>query len=100
MNRVDLEKTSLSANDLADLARTETVVLTRKGKPLVAVQPLGGSDWESISLANNPKFQAIIEDSRRSYREHGGVSLDEVCAELGLQRRRRRPKTKKTAKRK
>jgi hypothetical protein len=100
MNRVEVDETDLSAKDLAKLARTGTVVLTRKGKALAAVNALNGSDWESVALANNPKFQAIIEESRRSYREEGGVSLDQVCAELGLKSpKRRRPKRKRMAKR-
>ena len=30
------------------------VILTRKGKPLAAVNDLSDADWESVSLANNP----------------------------------------------
>lgn len=96
MNRIELEKTVLTLPDLAELAQNGTVILTRKGKPLVAVKPLNGNDWESLSLAGNPQFLALIEESRRSYREQGGISLDDVRKELGLTGKRAR----KTAKRK
>jgi hypothetical protein len=94
MKTVELEKTTLTASALASLAKNGTVILTRKGKPLVSVKDLSGSDWESISLANNPRFLALIEESRRSYRQHGGISLAEIRRELGLTRKARQPKSK------
>jgi hypothetical protein len=39
---------------------------------------------ESASLANNPRFRALIEQSRRSYSEQGGIGLEDVRRELGL----------------
>jgi hypothetical protein len=40
------------------------------------------------SLANNPKFIALVEASRRSYREQGGVALSDIRREFGLRQRR------------
>jgi hypothetical protein len=84
MKVVALEKTALSVADIARMAMKEPVILTRKGKPFVSVKSVFGNDWESVSLANNPRFRAIIEDARRSYREQGGIGIDEVRKELGL----------------
>ncbi len=95
MNRVELDDTELSIPDLAELAKKGTVILTRNGKALAAVKTLPGADWESISLASNPRFQALIEESRRSYREQGGRSLAEIRAELGLTAKGRRAKPKR-----
>jgi hypothetical protein len=39
---------------------------------------------EGSRLWANPRFRAIIEDARRSYREQGGITIDEVRKELGL----------------
>ena len=88
MKTVAVEDTTLTADELARRAEREPVILTRNGRPLVAVKDLSGSDWESVSLANNPKFIALIEASRRSYREKGGIPLDQVRKELGLKPRR------------
>ncbi len=100
MKTIAVEDTTLTAEELARMAEKDLVVLTRKGNPLVALKNLSGSDWESVSLANNPKFIALVEASRRSYREHGGISLDRIRRELGLRpkgktpvRRRRGKKT-------
>jgi hypothetical protein len=42
------------------------------------------SDWESTALANHPRFVAIIEKSRRSYREQGGIGIEQLRRELVL----------------
>jgi hypothetical protein len=47
----------------------------------LAVKEVSGSDRESVSLASNPRFMALIEESRRSYRERGGIGLDDVRRE-------------------
>src|SRR5208337_3218224 len=51
MKLVALEKTTMTVAELAELAKEGPVVLTRAGRPVVAVKDLSGSDWESISLA-------------------------------------------------
>jgi len=35
--------------------------------------------------AHNPRFAALIEQSRRSYRDEGGISLEQLRRELGLE---------------
>ncbi|NLF71774.1 MAG: hypothetical protein GX575_22310 [Candidatus Anammoximicrobium sp.] len=84
MKTVPVEDTALTADELARMAKRELVILTRKGQPLVAAKDLSGFDWETVSLANNPKFIALIEASRRSYREKGGIPLDQIREKLGL----------------
>jgi hypothetical protein len=96
MNVVPLERSKLTLPEVAELAKAGTVILTRGGKPVVAVKDLSRSDWESVSLANNPKFLAIIEESRRSYRESGGIPLDDLRKGLGLKPKRRSRSRKKT----
>lgn len=86
MNVVEIENANL--REVADLARSGTVILTRAGKPLAAVKDLSQSDWESVSLAANPRFRDLIEQSRRSYREEGGIGLEDLRKELGLKTRR------------
>jgi hypothetical protein len=89
MNRIELEGTDLTLPDLAKLLKKGTVILMRKGKPLAAVKALAGNDWESVSLSNNPRFLALIEESRRSYREKGGISLEAIRKELALAKPKR-----------
>ena len=98
MKTVAMEDTALTAKDLAAMAKKEPVILTRKGNPLVAIKNVSGSDWEAVSLANNPKFIALVEASRRAYRERGGIGLSDLRRELGLRKKLRtavRPQGKK-----
>jgi hypothetical protein len=84
MKVVPLEETTLTVPQLEEMVKDGPVILTRNGQPLLAVKDVSGSDWESVSLASNPRFLAIIEESRRSYREEGGIRLDDIRRELGL----------------
>lgn len=61
------------------------VRLTRDGQPLVSVRLVPGSDWESAALAQDTHFLSIIERSRRSYQESGGIGIERLRRELGLE---------------
>jgi hypothetical protein len=41
-------------------------------------------DEETIAVANNPKFLAILERSRARHKVEGGISLEEMRRRLGL----------------
>jgi hypothetical protein len=84
MKVLPIEGNKKSIAELAQMAKNGPVILTRDGRPLAAVRDLSGKDWESVSLANNPQFMAIIESSRRSFRIKGGIGIDQVRQQLGL----------------
>lgn len=84
MKVIAVEESTLSLPDLAELAKDGPVILTQKGEPLASVQMLDGADWESVALANDPGFTALIEEARRHCRAHGAISLESVLQELGL----------------
>ena len=91
MKVLKLETTDLSLPEMAKLAKDGPIIFTRKGKPVLAVRDLSKSDWESLALAENPRFQALIEESRRSYQEHGGIHSEQLRKELNLKPFQRRP---------
>jgi len=77
---------------LAEYARglkRRPVILTRRGKPVAALVSVEHEDWESISLATNPQFMAIIERSRARQAAEGGIPIAEVRRRLGLPKLRR-----------
>lgn len=43
------------------------------------------ADYETVSLSYNPKFQAIIEQSRKQQQAGKGTSSEEVRKKLGLE---------------
>ena len=98
MKLVPVDQTELTVPEIAKMAKQETVILTQNGKPLAAVKDLSGTDWESVSLANDPKFIAIIEASRRSYRKSGSTSLRDLRSDLGLKSKSGKPVARKRRK--
>jgi hypothetical protein len=78
-----LEDTTLTVSELEELVKEGPVILTRDGQPCLVIKDASGSDWESISLGLNPRFLALIESSRRSHREKGGVGLDDLRRDIG-----------------
>jgi hypothetical protein len=85
MRTIDVADATDSLSHYAKKGLKEALVVTRRGKPLLAVTPINMDDWESIALANNPKFLAIIERSRKSQKPR--VSTEEMRRRLGLKRR-------------
>lgn len=85
MKVVPLEQSTLTVPELVALARGGPVILTQGGLPLVSIRDVSDSDLESASLAHDPRFSALIEGSRRSYRERGGVGMADLRRELGLE---------------
>lgn len=54
-----------------------SVAIMYHGVMLAALVPME-SDYESVTLATDPQFRAMLERSRKSYREEGGIPADEV----------------------
>ena len=90
MKLMELEKATGSLARYARVARKEPLILTIHGKPVVALLFVGNVDWETLSLSTNPDFLEIIEESRKSLREEGGISEEEMRRRLGLKGKTRR----------
>ena len=89
MKTIDIADATASLSDYAAKGLKEAVVVTRGGKPVLALTPIRKGDWESIALATNPKFLAIVERSRTSHKPGTGISTAEMRRRLGLKRRAR-----------
>jgi hypothetical protein len=76
--------TELDTKRLLAMADRETVVVTRNGRPFRALFALRGQDWESYVVSRSPVFKRAVARARRSYRKHGGVSLEEVKKRYGI----------------
>lgn len=87
MKTIDVADATTTLSEYARKGLREAVVVTRRGKPVLAVTPLSG-DWESIAVANNPKFLKIVERSRASLAAGKGISSEEMRRRLGLPKRK------------
>lgn len=67
-------------------AQAGPIVLTRRGRPVAALVPIQGMDLEQLTLATNEQFLALIERARTRQKAEGGLSIDEVRRELGVER--------------
>jgi hypothetical protein len=84
MKTVAIETSDLKLSELSGMTRSGMLIVTKKGEPVYSITRLSADDRERLALARNPKFRAIIEDSRRSLRTEGGLTMEEVCQEFGL----------------
>ncbi len=84
MKTLDLTKATAPLAKYARDAKKETVVITRRGRPMAAVVPISNADWETISLSTNPDFLALIERSRARCKPGQGISSAEMRRRLGL----------------
>src|SRR5712691_7516717 len=71
-------------------SRKGPVIITQNGKRVAVLLAVTDEDeLERLLLAHSPKFQAILDKSRRSIEETGGIPHDvfwrEVEAESGKQ---------------
>jgi hypothetical protein len=55
-----------------------SIMIMYKGVALAALVPMENADYESVTLSTDPEFIAILERSRKSLREEGGIPAEEV----------------------
>ena len=83
-------KARLSAY-LEECEREGPIVITRNGRPAaVLLTPLNEDDLEGLLFARSPRFQALLERSRRSIRAGKGLTHKDFWKAVA-QRRKSRP---------
>jgi len=83
-------KARLSAY-LEECEREGPIVITRNGRPAaVLLTPLNEDDLEGLLLARSPRFQVLLERSRRSIRAGKGLTHKDFWKAVA-QRRKSRP---------
>ena len=65
--------------------RRRPLIVTRRGRPMMALVPLENVDLETLSLSTNPDFIALIESSRVRYPVGTGITLEAVRRRFGLE---------------
>ncbi len=70
-------KTKLSAY-IEHAEKEGPIVITRNGKAVaVIIAPLDDDDLESLLLARSPRFQALLERSRKDLKAGKGLSSEQ-----------------------
>jgi prevent-host-death family protein len=90
MKTVDIAEATAPLAEYARANRRETLVVTRRGRPIAALMPISTpADVESFRVRNTPKFQALIAESRRVNPPGTGLSTEQVRRALAPRRSRR-----------
>jgi len=84
MKAMKLPKEIESFLDVAEAAEEETLVFTKKKRPVAALVSLKKVDRESLALSTNPQFLRIIETARKEIRAGKTVSLEALEKKYGV----------------
>ena len=84
MKAMKLPKEIQSFLDVAEAAEEETLVFTKKKRPVAALVSLRNVDRESLALSTNPQFLRIIETARTEVRAGKTISLEALQKKYGV----------------
>jgi prevent-host-death family protein len=63
--------------------QTSPVIVTKNGKPVAVIMGISDEDdLERVMLAVSPKFQALLDKAEKRIQETGGVSHEDVWAQI------------------
>ncbi|HWO40872.1 MAG TPA: hypothetical protein VNO43_03615 [Candidatus Eisenbacteria bacterium] len=97
MKAMKLPKEIQSFLDVAESAEEETLIFTKKKRPVAALVSLRKVDRESLALSTNPQFLKIIETSRKEVRAGKTISLETIQKRYGISApNKRMGRTRKT----
>ena len=86
VQKVDIKLSGEAIQACLEGPEARPLLITKDGKPYAAIVPLPDIDMESAALSLDPGFVEIIERSRRSLKEHGGIPQEEIEAEFAADR--------------
>jgi prevent-host-death family protein len=82
MKTVEMAKATAPLKEYARNVSTESVILTKDGKPVAALVPIENADLETVTLSTHPQFLALIKRSRARQKAEGGISSAEMRRRL------------------
>jgi antitoxin (DNA-binding transcriptional repressor) of toxin-antitoxin stability system len=78
MKTIEIGEATRSLADYIHGVQSEPLVITDQGLPTAVILPLTNTDLETVALATNPDFIALIERSRARAKQEGGLSPAEM----------------------
>jgi len=95
MKTLEMSQATGELSSYAGQVRKEPVIVTRRGKPVMALVSIENADLETVSLSTDPRFIALIERSRALYKPGTGIPLEEIRRKYGLEPKSRRKSARK-----
>ncbi len=84
MKKLEITRATEPLEKYAREVGSEPLILTRRGKPVVAMIAIEEADLETIALGTNPKFLRLIARARAQRRRGAGRSAEETRRAVGL----------------
>lgn len=84
MKSVELADAAEWLAELAQEPGKAPVIVTDHGRPLAAILPLEGMDWETVTVSTSPAFRAVMERARARRKTEGGIAHEELLRRLGM----------------
>ncbi len=84
MRTIDINEATAPLAEYAGTVAAEPLIITVKGKPLMALIDIEDTDFETLSLGSNPEFLEIIQSSGERHKKEGGISGEEMRRRLGI----------------
>lgn len=78
MKTIDISQANAPLSEYARMITAGPLIITSRGKPVMAVIELEDTDSETLSLSMNPDFMEIIHHSRERHEKEGGISAEEM----------------------
>lgn len=100
MKTLEMKEATGELASYAEQVRSEPVVVTDHGKPVMALMPIENADLETVTLSTDPRFIALIERSRALYKPGTGIPIEEIRRKYGLEHKPRAKSARKPTRRK
>ena len=78
MKTIELQDATELLAEYVKRMEGEPVTIVHKGVLLAVLVPAGNDDYESVQMSTNPRFIELLERSRKSIKEDGGFSTEEM----------------------
>lgn len=91
MKTVEMADATAPLLDYAREARKQALVVTQKGRPVLALVPLPPhTDLENLAVTMHPTFRKIMQRADERYQAEGGLSTAQVRRRLVARRAAKR----------
>lgn len=78
MKTVSIDELNIALSEYVKTSQDELILITKNGRPVAALSlVVDPEELERLMLANSSKFNDLLDNSRRSIQETGGMEDEE-----------------------
>jgi hypothetical protein len=84
MKTIELSEATAPLASYVEQAAEDPLLITVDGRLKAAIMVVDDEDEETVGLSTNRRFLEMLEESRKGYRDHGGIPSDEIRRRYGI----------------